>query len=528
MPQAADEVSGRLEHAQLRTRAVGFIGRHWLLLVFLVAGTGLRVVVTLAYWPALELDGDSYDYLRTATSLRPSPWHPAVYPLFLRALFPVGNLGVVSILQHLMGLGLGVLIYALLRRLKVRHWLAALGALPLLLDAYQLDIEQFVLAETLTDVLLAGGMAAVLWRRRLTAPFAAVAGALLTLAGLTRDAALAVLAVVAVYLLLRRWWRAFLSFGGMAAAILVAYCFWYGATWGHFGLEGLNGYFLYGRAAPFATCKYQLSVEEAKLCPAQPVSQRPYNTDYYVWLPGSPLNQLGLGSWQAKNMVAEKFSEQAILHQPLAYLEAVWRDTWHYFTPGHSVSTNADVVDARRGVFPGPHLDGQAGVIVNGGLDPLHVFFANFGFNDRLITDHLHRSLMGPLRTYQSGGYTQGPLLLACLVGAVLVSLPLLRSNADRRRTRWAALLLAVGGLAMAVTPSATTGFSYRYQLPLLVLLPPAGVLAADIAADARRRIRERRRRPVDRSEAAERLAGPEVDLDVVRATAAPSHQTDS
>jgi peptidoglycan/LPS O-acetylase OafA/YrhL len=101
---------------------------------------------------------------------------------------------------------------------------------------------------------------------------------------------------------------------------------------------------------------------------------------------------------------------------------------------------------------------------------------------------------MSPLQTYQSVAYTQGPLLLASLVGAVAVSLPLWRANARRRHARWAALLLAVSGLALAVIPSATVGFSYRYQLPLLVLLPPAGILAADIAADALGRIWARTR----------------------------------
>lgn len=475
-------------------RTVTFLRRHWLLLIFVVAGTGLRVVVTLAYWPALELKADSYEYLSTAASLRPDRWHPAGYPLFLRAVSPVGNLGVVPILQHLMGLGLGVLIYALLLRLGVRPWLAALGALPVLLDAYQLDIEQYVLAETLTDLLLVGGLAILLWRRRLTGVSGALAGVVLATVAVTRDATLPVVVAVGVYLLLRGRWRPFLFYGGAATAVLVAYGFWFASIWGHFGLQSRPGYFLYGRVASFATCDYKLTPEEAKLCPKQPVSQRPDDQDYYSWLPGSPLNQPGLGSPQARSALAERFSKQVILHQPLAYLEAVAGDTWQNFAPGHSVPRSAEYVDSLRWDFPGPHLDPYAGVKVNGDLFQMNIFFANVGFNGRHVTDRLHPSLMGPLQAYQKVVYTQGPLLLACLVGAIAVSLRLRRSDTRRRQARWAALLLAVSGLALAVAPAATTGFTYRYQLPLLVLLPPAGVLAADLAGDAVGRFRQRRR----------------------------------
>jgi disulfide bond formation protein DsbB len=388
-----------------------------------------------------------------------------------------------------------------------------------LLDGYQLDIEQFVLAETLTDVLLVGGLAILLWRRRLTAPLAAAAGVLLAAVAVTRDATLPVVVVVGVYLLVRRRWLPFLLYGGAAAAVVVAYGFWYASVWGHFGLQSSPGYFLYGRVASFATCDYQLSAEEQKLCPKQPVSQRPDDQDYYSWLPGSPLHQPGLGSEQARSTLAEKFSEQVILHQPLAYLEAVARDTWHNFVPGHSVPRSGEYMDSLRWAFPGPHLDPYSGVKVNGDLFQMNIFFANVGFNGRKVTDRLHPSLIGSLQTYQKIVYTQGPLLLACLIGAIAVSLGLRRPGTRRRQARWAALLLAVSGLAMAVTPAATTGFTYRYQLPLLVLLPPAGILAADIAAEALGRLRGQRRclaerRSNGRPAAAARVAAPVEGFD--------------
>lgn len=90
-----------------------------------------------------------------------------------------------------------------------------------------------------------------------------------------------------------------------------------------------------------------------------------------------------------------------------------------------------------------PHLDGRAGIKVNGDLYPLNVFFADYGFNGKKVTDRLHPSLMGPLQGYQDIVYTQGPLLLVCLAGAVAVGVRLRRSRAHRRHARWAALLWA-------------------------------------------------------------------------------------
>ena len=50
------------------------------------------------------------------------------YPVFLRILPLEGGLTIVSALQHVFGLAIAVLLYAVLLRLGVRAWLAALGA----------------------------------------------------------------------------------------------------------------------------------------------------------------------------------------------------------------------------------------------------------------------------------------------------------------------------------------------------------------------------------------------------------------
>ncbi|MGH9073077.1 MAG: hypothetical protein ACRDZQ_03005, partial [Acidimicrobiales bacterium] len=390
--------------------------RHRLLVLALAAGSILRVLVTIAYWPALELAGDSYSYLRDAHRAVPGIWHPIGYPLLLIALSPTGSIGVVTVVQHLLGLGLAVGLYALLLRLGVRRPLAVVGTLPVLLGGYQLDVEQFVLAETLVDALLVAGLAVLLWRRRISPLGAGVAGFLLAAATLSRTAALPVLAVAGVYLVLRRWWRPLLAGGAVALLTLLTYGGWYAGVHGHFGYSDDSGYLLYGRVATFATCDYPLPQSESKLCPLLPVGQRPDNLELYVWQAGSPLRQPGLGSHLQRDRLARRFAVQVILHQPLAYAAAVGADTWHYFAPGRWMT--ADRVDLRRWRFPGPGLDPNA--------DRLHVAFANAGFGLAPIRASVSPALMGPLRLYQSIVYTRGWLLLAALLGAAAAGAVLL------------------------------------------------------------------------------------------------------
>jgi hypothetical protein len=480
--------------------------RHWLFLLLLTGAAALRVLVTIAYWPALELFGDSYDYLAHTWVFQPGVWNPEGYPILLKMLSPLDSLAAVTILQHVFGLLLGVGIYLLLVRFRVRPWLAAVAAIPVLFDAYQLEIEQYILAETLTEVLLFLALLLLFWRRRVSLPRAAAIGALLVGAGITRSVALPILAVVGVYLLVRRYWREFCVYAAVGAVGIISYLGWYAMAYGYFGFPGFSGYFLYGRVASFATCSYPMPTKLARLCPLQPVQSRPYNVDYYVWMPGSPLQQPDLGSLYVRNSLAKQFAEEVILHQPLGYLRVVVLDTWHYFTPGRWTEPNGDVVDMRRWQFPGPHHNGKSGLLVNGELQPYETFFANEGYGLKRIRPSPTPALMGALRTYQAGAYTQGPVLLASLLGGVIVGFR--RRSASRRGMRGqrstrdlardAALLLAITGFLLLIVPSMTTGFSYRFELPVLVVLPPAGALSGQFLLDWLKRYRARRGRPTE------------------------------
>src|SRR5207248_1457867 len=80
------------------------------------------------------------------------------------AILLVGNLETVAAAQHLLGLGIAVTLYVLLLRRGCARWLAALATAPVLLDAYQLQIEQTVLPEVWFEALIVAGLLFLLWR----------------------------------------------------------------------------------------------------------------------------------------------------------------------------------------------------------------------------------------------------------------------------------------------------------------------------------------------------------------------------
>ncbi|MDR2986672.1 MAG: hypothetical protein LBV34_17720, partial [Nocardiopsaceae bacterium] len=115
---------------------------NWLLVIFMAGGLALRVAAQIAYHPAL-LYIDSIKYLYNAY---PGA-DPVGYKAPLRALLAVGNLGTVTAVQHVLGLAMAATIYVVLIRRNVPRWLAAIAVAPVLLDAYQVQIEQNIMPD---------------------------------------------------------------------------------------------------------------------------------------------------------------------------------------------------------------------------------------------------------------------------------------------------------------------------------------------------------------------------------------------
>jgi hypothetical protein len=454
--------------AALRT-----LPRHWVFALLFSAGVALRVVTSLAYRPALVYI-DSIGYLENETHLKPELVRPLGYPVFLRIL-PLGaGLWVVPVVQHLLGVAMAVAIYALLLRLDVTRWLAALATAPVLLDAMQLNLEQQILTETVFEALLLAAVVLLLWRPRPAVLAVGLAGLAVAFATLTRSVSLLVIVPVALVVILLRTgltWRAVLArlavLGAAFALPLVLYAAWFQSLYGAFALNGYSGHFLYARVAPFADCRgLSLPSYERVLCPKQPVGQRP-SIEAFSWSrKQSPIFRLrvpaslarGKESQVARSQVAGNFAKRIIRHQPLTYLHAVEKSFVRGFAPTRT--THKGEVPVGRWQFQDhyPVYGRSLELMARRGEHP-----------------HVNGSLSSFLRSYQRFGYTPGPVLALALALGLLGAVGV--GPAKRSGLRSASFLFAGAAVVVLVTAAAVNQFSWRYQLPGLILLPPAGAV---------------------------------------------------
>jgi hypothetical protein len=100
-----------------------------------------RVIAALGFKPALLIQ-DSFSYMKQSVQLLPlSELRPAGYPLVLHLLQPFHSLLLVTTVQHVMGIALGAIIYAVLRGRGLPAWGATLAAVPTLFDSRQIWLE---------------------------------------------------------------------------------------------------------------------------------------------------------------------------------------------------------------------------------------------------------------------------------------------------------------------------------------------------------------------------------------------------
>src|ERR1700745_3258537 len=97
--------------------------------------------------------GDSASYLATGLRLIPDPARVGGYGFMLWILRPLHSFALVAAVQHLMGLAMGVLIYLLARRFGLPAWAATLATIPVLFDAYELQLESAALPHVPVAVL---------------------------------------------------------------------------------------------------------------------------------------------------------------------------------------------------------------------------------------------------------------------------------------------------------------------------------------------------------------------------------------
>ncbi|HSK91223.1 MAG TPA: glycosyltransferase family 2 protein [Euzebyales bacterium] len=445
------------------------VAGHWLFAGLFAAGVVLRVLTFLAYQPAL-LYVDSLSYLRNLSALDPTGARPVGYSVFLRPLLVLGDLRVVPVVQHLMGLGLAVGIYALLLRAGARRWIAALAAAPVLLDGYQLQIQQNVLSETLFQVMLFAGLALVVdgaarqrpFARRMTT--ATVAGLVLGLTVPVRLIGQFIALPALAYLLVaggrpvRRRLAAAGAFAVAFAVPLLGYMAYYEAWTGDYTMTPIGGRMIYGRVAVLVDCdRIDVPPRQRDLCPDEPLGER-LKIDNYVWNAESPINRHTPPPGMTQDESLRSFGSLVIRQQPLDVGRAVLTDVGKNFWPTKAQFPND--VDVGRWQF--------------------QEVYPRFGNYEETLAAYgtsaeIDVPLASWLRSYQlSVGYTPGTLLGVALLIGLLGGLGVGRARHSPLRP--ACLLWSVGGAMIVLLPAAYE-FSWRYMLPALVTLPVAGGL---------------------------------------------------
>jgi hypothetical protein len=459
-------------------RALRLARRHLAFLVLLVLAAVARGYVTAAYSTALWFP-DSGTYVDRAAWVEPAVDRPWGYSGFLALLNPVTTYREVAVVQHVLGLAMVALVYALLQRRGVARWVSLLAVLPLAFDAYLLNIEHFILAETLFMFLMTVAVVVLLARERPGPLLVATVGVLMGLLTLTRTVGLFLVGVLFVYLVVRLLvgtlrWTAVVAFVGGVAAVLLPYAFWFGSVHGSVALTDYTGHFLYGRVATFVQCEEVDMPERLRpLCPTLPPEERRPG-DQFVWFADSPANavQDGVRVWSEAEL--EEFATIAIKGQPWDYLRQLLSETVHYVEPGR-VSGPQDTCPTWW-AFPYP------APIEQYDCTPL-LAPGPYGYDAEMV---------GDLRSYQRYFYTPGPVLGVCL----LVGLGALLARRRSWRDRLDPAVLALLGLTLLAGPAATASFDFRYLLPTLAVLPPAAALALRGARLRRRTDRETAEEP--------------------------------
>jgi hypothetical protein len=465
--------------------------RHGPLLGLLAAALALRAVAVVAISPGIWFS-DSNAYVEAAATGVLDQTRVDGYALLVAPFWHAGSAAALIVVQHLLGVGVAVLVYALLVRRGVPRPLALLAVVPLALDAYLIVIEHTIMAETAYHAALAAGLALLLWPERPGAAGTFAAGLLLGYAAVTRSVAVPLVAVVVAYLLLRRvGWRVPAAFAAGWVLVAAGYAGLFAVQHGAFAFTRSDGRFLYAKAARFADCGRLpgLPADERALCPDP---RRRMTSNWYLWGKGSPIRHLPPS---ADGRIRD-FALRVIREAPLTYAGEVGGGVLHYFEPGHRIGANDYPVqvwqfpaDPRRRGYPGYRGPIRPQDPVG---DRAHPTISPGPYVGAMVTaPRVDVAASRLLHGYQRFAYTPGPVLAAC----VLLVLAAVATRRGERRLRLDAAFLATLAVGALAVSQALSVFSYRYGLVAPVLLPPAAALALTALRGASVSERARRRR---------------------------------
>jgi hypothetical protein len=440
------------------------------LAALLAVGLALRVWFLFAWRPALTGYGDTGIYFQGAvSSLWSDPIRTVGYSMFLRVLHGISaHLVVVVIVQHALGLLAAALLFFAVRRCGGPRWLGLAPAAIIALGGDELFLEHSALSDTLFIFLISAMLYCALRASQGRVRWAALAGLSAGLCVWDRLAGLAMVAVIALWLCFGagRPTRRTIAVGVLSLVVSLAslgvYVEWRHAASGLSGLTTNGAWNLYGRVAPWADCtKFTPPKGTQALCkkPNWPPDFHAV-AGTYIFGPGSPAQRLlgppfRVSTYPHAMAVLRRWSEAAVLGQPLDYLHAVWLDTIRLIAPNHRSygDMSADELIASLSSPNAPGAEWQS-LLYPG--DPV-----------------VPRGNIGPLKKWERITRVDGVWMLIlfalCLAGPWL-----LRGRARRGMT-----LFAVTALVLMFFPILVSGYDYRYVIPAFGPLLAAGALAA-------------------------------------------------
>jgi hypothetical protein len=424
----------------------------------------------------LYVSSAHYSLFRATTSIAIYQ-KPVGYPIFLRIIHVFSSdLSVTILIQHLLGIATGVLLYMAVRRTGAPPYLGLLPAAVVFFGGTGLFLEHTLLADAPFAFAQAVGVYAAV--RALSEPklrWPLVAGLAVGVSFLIKPVGLSSAILVPSLLLLaapgppRRRLRSATTAALAIIAMVFAYVGAQGLVTGYWGYVRADGWNLYARTATFADCsKFTPPAGTRLLCPTEPLDHR-MSQNGFEFSASSPAERFFTprdpGGWNAR---LEKFSIAAIEHEPVAYLKAILRGLPYYVT-----------ARSGEGYTPGQLREellnrSPWGIVIN-------FYYPHYRPYTR------HSGSISPLVSYEEHTRVQGVFLILLLLAAI-VGAPLLTG-----RQRWCAILFTLTAIFSAVLAVAGNSYDARYAYATFGPLAAGAALGAWGIATRLKRARTRR-----------------------------------
>lgn len=439
-------------------------------LVVLVTGAvGVRMWLMLAYPPAFLGFPDSSQYaLAAASNIFRDAQRPAGYPFFLRLVHHLSSdLSFVIVVQHVLGVATGLLLYKAVRRTGAPPWLGLWPAAVVFFGATGLLLEHALLADSLFAFLQAVGVYATiraLYDTSLRWPL--LAGVAIGLSFWVKTVAISSGVLVAILLLcgapggVRRKLVSAATVSLVVTALILVYVGSQYYFTGYLGYERQSAWDAYGRVATFVNCSaFTPPRGTSFLCPREPVGHR-QSQDFFQYANTAPAVERFGPPYAAPlyaNGLLKAFSTAAIEHEPVAYAGAIIRGLSRYVYPrvGEGYTPENVRLEVTK---PANERSYQPA-------------FALF-----------YRESLGyigpspgaqPLSVYERYTLVQGPLLILMLVAAIAG--PFILPGG----MRWAAATFTLTALVTITFAVAGNGYDARYAYPTFGPLAAGAALGA-------------------------------------------------